>query len=459
MRLKSLAVHFPSAAVLGTVVTLWTTALTVPADAAAQRPSELVDGIVAVVDDTAVLFSELQEYVYRLQINEGMRVPEDPRQRREFYRQALEQKVNEVLLYVHANREGITVPQPQVEDAVEQRITQIKRQFNSELEFQQALAAQQLTEAEFRLQLTEQARTALTSRTYLQQKVSGVQPIPVSDQEVEDAFEAQRRSLGPKPATVTLKQVILKPQPTEEARTAAEDKAEQALSRARAGEDFARLAREYSEDVASRSDGGSLGWVQRGQLLPEFEDALFAMRPGQISDIVRTSVGLHIIKLERVRGNERQARHILIRPEITDDDVARARNLAGELVQSLRAGADIDSLIDLYHNPSEASSLTGFAIDRLPPDFRSAIEGTAAGDIVGPIELAAPGPLPTQFAVVEILQRNEGGDWTLDDVRDRFRQQIQENKMIERVVQDLRESTYIDVREQMLDALAAFPTG
>lgn len=450
--------HLLDIRALGTVAVLCGAALAVPERTEAQRPSELVDGIVAVVDDTAVLFSELQRYVYQLQINEGMQVPEDPRQRRAFFQEALEQKVNEVLLYVHAQREGVTVPQAQVEEAVDQRIAQIKRQFSSELEFQQALAAQGMTEAEFRIQITEQARTAITSRTYLETKVSQIQPVPVSDQEIRNAFEAQRRALGPKPATVTLKQVIVKPRSTEEARSATEQTAREALSRARSGEDFARLAREYSVD-ASRADGGNLGWVQRGNLLPEFEEALFAMRPGQVSDIVETSVGLHIIKLERVRGNERLARHILLRPEITDDDISRARELAEEIASALREGGEIDSLIDRYHNPSEASSLTEFAIDRLPASYRAAIEGATAGDVVGPIELAAPGPLPVQFAVVEIVNRSAGGEWQLDDLRDQFRQRIQENKMIERVVQGLRESTYIDVREEMVDALVAFPTG
>lgn len=435
-----------------------TLALLVPSRAPAQRPSELVDGIVAVVDDTAVLMSELQEYVFNLQINEGMSIPEDPQQRQALYRQALEQKVNEVLLYVHARRQDITVPERTVEERVNERIGLIKRQYNSELEYQQALASLGMTEAEFRIQLTEQARTALISRDFLQQRVSQAQPIPVSDEEIRDVFEAQRRSLGPKPATISLKQVIITPSPDEEARLAAEEQAEQALTRARSGEDFGKLAREYSQDPASREEGGNLGWVQRGQLLPEFEEALFAMRPGQISDIVQTSAGLHIIKLERVRGNERLTRHILIRPELTDEDIARARELAERVAADIRAGADIDSLINVYHDPIQPSSLTDIPRDRLQPaEFRAGLESADEGDIVGPIRVSA-GSIGPKFAVVEVIDTTEAGEWTLEDWRERIRQQVEQNKMVERVVQNLRESTYVDVREEMLDALAAIPT-
>jgi peptidyl-prolyl cis-trans isomerase SurA len=431
--------------------------LLVPSGAQAQRPSELVDGIVAVVDDTAVLISELQEYVFNLQINEGMSIPEDPQERKALYRQALEQKVNEVILYVHAKRQDITVPERNVEERVDERIGLIKRQYNSELEYQQALASIGMTEAEFRIQLTEQARTALISRDFLQQTVSQAQPIPVSDEEIRDVFEAQKRSLGPKPAMITLKQVIIAPQPSEEARLAAEEEAERALSRARTGEDFGKLAREYSDDPASREEGGDLGWVQRGQLLPEFEEALFAMRPGQISDIVKTSVGLHIIKLERVRGNERLARHILIQPELSDADIARAQELAARVAAEIRAGVDIDSLINVYHDPVQPSSLTDIPRDRLqPPEFAAALEGAGEGDIVGPIRVSA-GSIGPRFAVVEVTDTTAAGEWMLDDWRERIRQQVEQNKMIERAVEKLRESTYVDVREEMLDALAALP--
>lgn len=407
--------------------------------------AEVVDRIAAVVGDTVVLQSEIQQLVFRLQA-QNVQIPTDPLQRQQFLDRLLQQKINEMLVVIHARDEGITVSAAEVNDAVDQRLEAIRGRYPNEAAFLQALQSAGMTVAEFRIQLGDQTRAELLTQRFLQGRMSQLRPTPISEEEIRQQFELQKAAFGPKPASVTLKQVIVAPAPDSDSRLLARERAEQALSRLRSGERFERLAREYSDDQATRTEGGELGWVRRGQLLPTFEEALFQLGAGETSGLVESPLGYHIIRVERVRGSERFARHILIQAEIAEDDYDDARQTAEEVARQMRAGADPDSLIQAYGDPQERGTLSNWPRDRLPEEYQSALEGAAVGDVVGPIEVSTAGPPGRKWSVVKVMAIDAGGEYTLDDVRENLRRQVQQEKMLEQLMDELRSATYIDVR-------------
>lgn len=404
-----------------------------------------VDRVVAVVGDTAILESEIQEQLLQLE-GLGAAVPRDPAARDALLRDLLEQRINDLVLLIHARQDGISVSDAEVNEEVDERLAQVRRRFPSEMEFLRALEATGQTLTEFRLQLTQQARNELLIQRYVQSHQGELGPEPVSDSEIRDFFDRQKAALGPKPPTIAFEQVVIRPQPSDSVRAAARAEAERVLAELRAGGDFTVLARRHSDDTSTRDDGGDLGWFRRGMMVRPFEEAVYALRSGETSELVETTFGYHVIRLDRVRASERRARHILIRPELTEADVERAAALADSIAGVLRAGeATVKTLAARFGDPEEQVEVGSFPRDRLPAGYTEALADAAPGDLVGPFRVRGPSNV-TKFAVVRVTDLKPGGEWALEDVRDQIRGQLQQQRMLEKFVARLREKVYLDIR-------------
>lgn len=415
-----------------------------------QRPpapragDELVDRVVAVVGDTVLLLSEVQAEIQRLQAA-GQPVPQDPAGRDAFAREVVEARVRDLVLIQAARREGISVEDADVAAQVEQQIGEVRQRFGGEAGLIAALGESGLTLEQYRATLTQQARDAGLTQRFFQQRLASAPRPAVTDAEIASFFQAQRASLGQRPATVSFEQVIIKPEASAEARAAARKTAEDVLRQLGTGGDFAVLARRFSADKGSGERGGELGWFRRGQMVRPFENAVYAMRPGETSGIVETEFGFHIIRLDRIRAGERQARHILIRPEITEADQSRARARADSVAAAVRGGASISTLAERYGTPAAERGGDRIPLERLPPAYVTAFGTAAQGSLVGPFQVA-PTPDASAWAVARLTARQAAGEYTLDDVREQVQARIQEQKMITQLVAELRRSMYVDVQ-------------
>ena len=173
---------------------------------------------------------------------------------------------------------------------------------------------------------------------------------------------------------------------------------------------------------------------------------MFSLRPGQISPVIETAFGYHIIRVDRVQAAEVKARHILISPAIDSADVARAHEEALLVASQLRAGAGFDSVVAKHHDPAEEKGiLQPFVRDSLPASYALAIAGKKANEVTDPFELASPRGA-SKWAVVQMVSVSEAGSFDEAEVKERIRQQLIAERATRSLLDDLRRQTYVALR-------------
>lgn len=416
---------------------------------ARQTPApELVDRVVAVVGDSVVLLSQVEEETQRLQLR-GISVPSDPEALSALRSELLDAMINQLLIIQAAQRDStLTVDEAELEEIAAGQIAQQVRRVGTQAALTQQLAQQGFSLSSYREFIKGQVRRERLQQMYLQKSQAQGTSVMVDEEEVRAAWEEQRAQIPPAPASVSAYQVVVEPVPSDSARAAARAEAEALLEQIRAGEDFETLARRFSQDPGSAPQGGDLGWFRRGVMVPEFEDVAFRLPENQVSNVVDTDFGSHIIKMERVRGGERKARHILITAEVTEADVERARARAAELRRRVDAGEPLPSLRSEFgvEGPGALPDSIFTPLDQigqLPEGYRP-LATASPGDLFGPIEFEFQGT--PHFAVVRVEEVREAGPRTFDDVKDQLRARLQEQKVLERIIQRLRERSYVEVR-------------
>jgi peptidyl-prolyl cis-trans isomerase SurA len=423
-----------------------------PAPTGPQAPLRdtafVVDRVVAVVGNRPILSSQVDEEIFSRQ-SQGLKPPSSPEELEALRKQVIQGIIDDELLVQEAERDTtIKVTDQEIADGVEQQIKKIRSNFSSELEYAAELRkAGFQTPDEYRRWLTDQQRrAALQNRLVEERRGSGkLKSVIPTEREMREYFDQQKGSLEKRPATISFRQIVVAPQPSGESRQRAYQLADSIAQGLRGGGDFAVAAKRFSMDSGSRELGGSLNWFRRGTMVPEFERVVFALKPGVISDPVETPFGYHVIQVERVQPGEVQARHILIMPEITEQEADSAHRLAEGLLRMAKTGGAFDSLQRIYHDKSEEREARDVPVTKLPPAYAQATDTASEGSVVGPFPLSGSGNR-VKYTVLKITSRRPEGDVRYEDVRDKIRQQLGEQLAVRRYLDTLRKKAYIDVR-------------
>ncbi|MBT9259610.1 MAG: peptidylprolyl isomerase [Clostridiales bacterium] len=234
----------------------------------------------------------------------------------------LDRMVTDLLVRQEARKKGVTVS-PQ---EVDRQIEEMAAQFPSEEAFHQALALYGYTEASLRRQL----ETNLLVKAILEPQVE------VTEEDLKAYFE-ERKDRYNQPEKVKVRHILVDDEKT------AQEVREKLLQ----GEDFAQVAEAYSKDGGSAAQGGDLGWIVRGQMVPEFEEAAFSLPVGEISQPVESYYGWHIIQVEdRQEGREVSFEDVKeqVKQDYIDEQIVQ---MSGPWLENLRRSADIDDRLRL----------------------------------------------------------------------------------------------------------------
>jgi peptidyl-prolyl cis-trans isomerase C len=295
--------------------------------------AELPD-VVATVNGEKIGREEFQLAIRNMESQAGGAVP--PEQRDMVYRQVLDRIIGYKLLVQETRTRKIVAPPWDVD----QRMAQIKAQFPSEQAFTQLMQQRGMSADRLRQETAE----AIAVNSMLEKEIEASLTVP--DADVKKFFDDNKARFRQQ-ETLRASHILLRVAPNADAATKqkARTEIEGLLAQVKKGADFAALAKQHSQDPGSAQNGGDLGPVSRGQMVPAFDAALFAMKPGQVSGVVETQFGLHIIKA----GEAKPARDITFdeaKPQITEYLKQQVRDKKGQaFVEQLKTKARIQIAI------------------------------------------------------------------------------------------------------------------
>jgi len=353
--------------------------------ATAQEEGFVVDEIIAKVDNYIVLKSELDR-AYQDYITNGGTPSERIRC------QYLALLIRGKLMMAKAEIDSVVVLDAEVDANTKNRMDIILSQSGKTVDELEALYGK--TMEQIRLELREQIREQMVVGR-MEDHIT--QDIKVTPSEVRRFFNRiPKDSLDYFSASVEVAQIVKVAEVNEAQKNATKAQLIELRNRILAGEDFGKLAREFSDDPSVTGNSGNMGWVGRGRMVPEYEAMAFKLKPGEISMPFETSFGFHIMQLLERRGNEYNSRHILISPRPSEEDLQKASRYLDSLRTKIqndtitfeRAAKEYSDDVETKGNGgfySDRDSNTRLLVDELDPVIFFTVDTMKVGTISRPI--------------------------------------------------------------------------
>ena len=414
----------------------------------AQPVDIVIDQVSVVIGAKTLLKSEI-EGQYEQLLTQGATAGDDLRCR------LVEQMIINKMLVNQALIDSLEVTDTQVDNELDRRIGFMVKQIGSEEKLEEYYDKSIL-------EIKDEFRPLIRDQMLAQQMQGKVtKDVSVSPADVRDFFNAiPPDSLPFINAEIEYGQIVLNVQVSEEEKQKVRERLEGYIKRVNQGEDFATLAILYSQDGSARN-GGELGFVTRGEFVPEFEAAAFKLRKGEVSEVVESRFGFHIIQMIERRGEQINVRHILIKPTFTAQDIEKTKVRADSLYQAIMADSitfadaaqrfsdDSESRYNGGNVVNPENGTTRFGADQVDPGVYFQLEKMEPGNISQPIQsLSAEGN--TAFRILMLKTRTQPHKANLTNDYQRIQEAAmaeKESKTLDEWVRKKRASTFIQISE------------
>ena len=397
----------------------------------------VVDKIVAKVGREVILKSELEQRKQELEAAGLL-------QGNESDYDILYNMVEQKLVLLKAKNEGFTVNENELKSLAEQQIQQIASQFKTQHEFENYLRKEAgISVLELKEFYIKQLREEKLKNDIIQKEIKN--KIHITEAEVQDYYNEHKEEIPLRPEMDEIGMIMRTVRPSEETRKKALLKINKIKDMLNEGADFSELAKKYS-DCPSAKNGGDLGFVEKGTLVKPFEEAAFSLIPGEISEVVETKFGFHLIKLEEKKGNEIHVRHILIKVEPSQKDIEAETTLMENILKKLRNGENFYELAKTY-SEDDSSAVRGGVIgeytkEDYPELFKDYLVNLDYGEFTDLIKE------DNILYIFGKLKKIPARPYTYEEIYDRLREMVisqKETELYENWIKGLLKENYVEI--------------
>jgi peptidyl-prolyl cis-trans isomerase SurA len=414
---------------------------------------KVIDEVIAVVGDEIVTKSAL-ETQYLQYLSQGQKATDDLRCI------IMEDLLFQKLLLNQAKIDSVVVTEGQVESEMERRMRYFISQIGSEkaLEAYYKKSIEQI-KSELRVSLKEQ----LLVQTMQDKITTDVSITPAEVKEFFNSFPTD--SLPLINSEVEVAQIVMYAPISEESKEAAKAKLRDFKERIRNGESFSTLAVLYSDDKGSAKKSGEIGYIGRAEVEPEFAQAAFRLKPGQISEVFSTRYGYHIVELIDRKGEKVNVRHILIKPSIDYVGLEEAKVRLDSIAKVIQEDTVTFEQMALKYSEDEESKNNGglivnpysgtatYQVDQLDPSLFFMIDKLQVGEISAAFSTSDQRNREG-YRIVKLMKRTEPHRANLDQDYQKIKNvalQQKEQQEVQRWIEDKLENAYVKIDEKYSD--------